>query len=67
LGATVEDDGYLVTFVTDTNADTSECRIYAARTSAPVHSRAYNCRSASRAAHIRAGADGPKLRMNAAA
>jgi carotenoid cleavage dioxygenase len=30
VGATAEDDGYLVTFVTDMNNDTSECQLFAA-------------------------------------
>jgi carotenoid cleavage dioxygenase len=30
VGATSEDDGYLVTFVTDVNSDTSECQLFAA-------------------------------------
>jgi len=31
LGATAEDDGYLLTFTTDMNNDTSECQIFAAQ------------------------------------
>ena len=31
VGATTEDDGYLVTFVTDMNEDRSECQIFAAQ------------------------------------
>ena len=31
VGAVDEDDGYLVTFVTDMNADRSECVVYDAR------------------------------------
>ena len=30
-GAGAEDDGYLVTFVTDMNADRSECQVFDAR------------------------------------
>jgi carotenoid cleavage dioxygenase len=30
IGATTEDDGYLVTFVTDVNNDCSECQVFAA-------------------------------------
>ena len=31
LGATAEDDGYLLTFTTDMNTDSSECQIFAAQ------------------------------------
>lgn len=38
VGATAEDDGYLVTFTTDVNRDVSECLVFAAQdiTAGPI-------------------------------